>query len=248
MNCHDAQTCLHGYLDGELDPLMALQYEQHLDECPTCAKGLAAQKALQTEMKADTLYYKASDRLRRRVQSALAQSSRHRGHSWLLLGAAASLLLCIGLGLVMSRLLFSPAKHDLLAQEVVAGHNRSLQLDQRRLVDIPSSDRHEVKPWFEGKLDFAPPVADLAKQGFPLIGGRLDYLDGRPVAALVYQRRKHVINVFVWPDAANKDAPLRSETRQGYHVLSRTNTGMNWWIVSDLDAAELSEFARLLEK
>jgi len=135
---------------------------------------------------------------------------------------------------------------NVLTQEVLASHIRSLM--PGHLVDVTSSNQHTVKPWFNGKLDFSPPVVDLAQQGYPLIGGRLDYVRNKAVAVLVYQHRGHVINLFVWPEGQNEGQGTTSITQQGYHILSWNRSGMSYWVVSDLEEAQLQEFVRLVQQ
>ena len=162
MNCRDAQTMMHGYLDGELDPSVSLQYQQHVGDCPACSKALAEQQAIQATMKADSLYFKAPVDLRNRLQVSLKKQcgppSRRLAirSPRILLAAAACVAVCIGLGFLMARFLFVPSADRRLAQEVASAHIRSLQVP-KRIVDIPSSDSHVVKPWFNGKLDFRRP-------------------------------------------------------------------------------------------
>lgn len=183
----------------------------------------------------------APDELRRRVHAAIRERSfRPR---WLAL--AASVLLLIGGGVAGWQLALERTAGRELADEILAGHVRSLM--PGHLTDVLSSDQHTVKPWFNGKLDYSPPVTDFADRGYPLVGGRLDYVASRTVAALVYGRRKHVINVLLWPVSAGTSG-VEIETRQGYHMLHWTRDGYAYWVVSDLALAELDEFATLLRQ
>lgn len=174
---------------------------------------------------------------------AAAVPGRHgvwRGLAWFGTGAATAW----GLALVLLATPVPP--QDALGEAVTANHVRSLMA--AHLADVASSDQHTVKPWFAGKLDFSPPVVDLASDGFPLAGGRLDYLDGRTVAALVYRSGPHVINLFVWPAADAKVQPPAFSTRQGYQLAHWAEGGMQAWAVSDLNAAELRKFASLMRE
>ena len=249
MDCQNAQTLLDTYLDGELDPVRNLEIEEHLHGCARCSQSSSDRRVIRHGLKTESLYFKAPPDLQRRIQRSVRQAanveapSRWLSLSWIKIAAplAAAALVVLLLVPFFNR----PSSDELLTQEVVASHIRSLMANH--LADVPSTDEHTVKPWFNGKIDFSPPVSDLAKDGFPLIGGRLDYLKNRPVAALVYRRDKHVINVFVWPsdNSAPSSAPIK--TQQGYHVIHWENAGSNFWIVSDLEASQLAKFAELLK-
>src|SRR5712671_2111949 len=252
MLCEDVLERLSAFLDDELDPLRSREIQQHLGGCPGCTRALDQMKALAGRLREEAPYYRAPDSLRARVsRAAWSDASRGRvpgrrlglaARGWL--GAAAAVLVVIGGTWIVTSLRQGRAGFGSIEREVVSSHIRSLMASH--LTDVASTDQHTVKPWFNGKLDFSPPVSDLSTSGYPLIGGRLDYLHGRPVAALVYQRRKHWINMFVWPDEGVADSETPPRTQQGYHVIHETHGGMDYWIVSDLNSEELSAFARLL--
>jgi anti-sigma factor RsiW len=249
LNCRETQTLVQGYVDGELDLVKSLEIEQHLQECPACAQAHASLQAVRAAIKNSSLYFQAHPGLERRVQSsvrgAIPADRTPRVSPRRLLAVAASLALIMAAGWGLVRALPARSDEAFLTRELVASHVRSQMLPSHRF-DVASSDPHTVKPWFEGKLDFAPPVKDLADQGFPLVGGRLDYLHNRPVAALVYQRRKHSLNLFIWPSASGSEGATTTVTRQGYRLYQWTQSGMTYWAVSDLNDRELQEFVRLI--
>jgi len=246
VSCVDKQARIDAHLDGELDAMASLEMEAHLKTCPACAQVYANHQALREALSGPAFSYRAPDALRRRIRAALpSRGESEEARPWILgrwLGLAAAMAVAIILAVVLIPALKGPSAGDLLAQEVVSSHIRSLM--GAHLTDVPSSDQHTVKPWFDGKLDFAPPVRDLVGQGYPLVGGRLDYLNGRPVAALIYQRRQHFINLFIWPSQAGvSDALDRAAPRQGYNLLHWTQGGMAFWAVSDVNPDDLREFA-----
>ena len=255
MNCELTQRYVPGYLDGELDLVRTIEMESHLKGCPACAQELETLKALRAALQRSSLAYAAPSALRDRIQTSLRASSMADVQErkltwpslniWQLAGAFALLVLISITGWQLTARLRAPSGDQQLAAEVLASHVRSLEANH--LMDVASTDQHTVKPWFDGKLDFSPPVEDLASDGFPLVGGRLDYLEGREVAALVYQRRKHFINVFVWPDASGTNSTKPIESRQGYNIMKWSRGGFQFWAISDVSAPDLTEFIRLLQ-
>ncbi len=259
MSCPENETLIHGYLDGELDLGSALRFEAHMKECAACAQAVENHKALSRTLKSGPFYFGASGDLEQRIRTALVESTSTRilpaastrqtttwklpRLSWAILGVAASSALAAIVAVRFVPKPQNPTPDQLLAQEVLASHVRSLMANH--LTDVPSSDQHTVKPWFDGKLDFSPPVVDLSAQGFPLVGGRLDYLDDRPVAALIYQRRKHFINLFIWP--STEQSAQQAVMRQGYNLIHWTHSGMTYWAASDLNYSEFGDFVRLVQ-
>ncbi len=248
MTCEEIHSLLSPYADGELDLVRSMEIDKHVEECSACAAALTRMRSLSSALGDPRFYYDAPTHLRQRLNASIRSSTEPRRWGvWrpiLTTAAAAALLLIAGWG-AMRGLSVSTAD-ERLAREVVSSHVRSLLWDKHR-VDVESSDRHTVKPWFVGKVDVAPEVKDLAQQGFPLVGGRLDYLDDRSAAALVYQREKHVINVFVWR-TVEKDRTPEALDRQGYHLIHWVDNGRMFWVVSDLNSRELWDFAELLRK
>ncbi|OWK45333.1 hypothetical protein FRUB_01664 [Fimbriiglobus ruber] len=225
-----------------------IEIDGHLAECAECAAREKSLRSLRTAASSPTLYHRAPAGLAARIRLTMPPVTRKRRRLSLRLAAtAAGVLLLIGatatVAVLMSR---AGGTDDRLAERVVVGHVRSLQVEH--LTDVASSDRHTVKPWFLGKLDFSPPVPDLASQGYPLSGGRLDYLADRPVAALVYHRRLHAINLFTWPAANDEEESVRGLSRQGFHVRHWQRAGMTYWAVSDLNDQELDTFVQLFRE
>jgi anti-sigma factor RsiW len=246
VNCDDTQRLLHAYADGELDLSAALALEQHLEECEACGRAHAELRGLRASLAGGAPYFEPPPGLRDRIRSAVrgaAEAPRPpRALPWRWLAIAASLAFLSLAGWDSIRLLTPRPADDLLMRELVGSHVRSQMLASHR-VDVESGDQHTVKPWFEDKLDFSPPVPDLKEHGFELLGGRLDYLGGRPVAALVYRRRQHHINLYVWPSPDAAGAPTTSRNR-GFSLCRWTQGGLTFSAISDVNEADLQEFAR----
>jgi anti-sigma factor RsiW len=248
MSCDDAHMLLDAYVDGELDLVRGIEIEKHMEGCQDCARTVENLRALGSAMPSGGLYYQPPASLGPRLEKALQRAGRSEARpkrfGWQLIALAASLLLAVYLVARLSPGIPHDASSNLVAQETLDSHLRSLM--PGHLTDVQSTDQHTVKPWFNGKLDYSPPVTDFAPQGFPLTGGRLDSLNGRAVAVLVYQRRQHLLNVYVWPASGVPDAGVSESARQGYNMLHWTRAGLNWWVVSDLNRDELNSFANLL--
>ena len=249
MSCDFTRTVLHGYMDGELDATGAAEFERHLESCRECTSALGAEESLRSSLQRSGLYENAPVALRKKIRAGLdaatASSAATRITVWRWLAVAAAILIVASVSWFAGpRFQNSAASAPFTAAEIVDAHVRSLQ--PGHLTDVVSTDQHTVKPWFDGKLAFVPPVMDYRDEGFPLVGGRLDVLDGQNVAALVYSRRKHIINVFVLP-TKEPDTPIHPPgSRQGYQWVHWRHQGMEFCAVSDVSASDLHELAQLI--
>jgi anti-sigma factor RsiW len=245
MTCDEAKILLHALLDNELDAGHAREVEDHIASCPACAAELATQREMQRVLADTKLRYTAPAGLRARIEASLPQPQRQPSRRSVLrgfaMGSAVSALAASGVVAVVLR----QDDQQRILSEVVSAHLRSLQAGH--LIDVVSTDQHTVKPWFNGKLDVAPPVIDLTAQGFTLVGGRLDYVDARAIGAVVYRRRQHVINLFVAQTASTEHRPPKTQTMQGFNCRRWGERGLNFWAVSDIGSDELTEFVDKFE-
>lgn len=239
MNCHDAGRMLDAYLDEELTAAEASSIASHLEGCVACRERLEALEAL-GHLVRRVPYHSAPPRLRAAVVSVPRRAHR----KMTTLAWAASVTLAVALGASAFRARQTEQTTAVLAEAVVNQHVSALM--SGHLYDVESSNQHTVKPWFQGKLDFSPPVSDLTSAGFPLIGGRVDSIAGRSVAALVYQRRNHMIHVFVWP-AVDRTTTEDARSIRGFQERHWRHADLSLWAVSDLNAQELHEFVQAFE-
>jgi mycothiol system anti-sigma-R factor len=251
MSCDFSGTLLHAYLDGELDAMGAAEFERHLETCRECTATLGAAESLRSSLQHAQLYETAPAGLRKKIRAELKVSAGKASGSsvaaWRWLAVAAAILLVTGVAwFALPHFLATSMQSSVTSTEIVDAHIRSLQAGH--LTDVASTDQHTVKPWFDGKLEFIPPVHDFMDEGFPLLGGRLDVLGERNVAALVYGRRKHFINVFVWP-TKEPDTPIHPPgSRQGFQWVHWRHQGMEFCAISDVSAQDLHELAQLFIK
>jgi len=239
MNCQQARPLVELYADGELDASAVLDLDQHLQSCPACAREWRDLQELKRALRQDALFFPAPEGLRQQVRAALPARPRpapaRPAWSWNWLSAALAGTTAVCAGLLAMLLLSRAPSEQQLSGEIVSSHIRSLMAGH--IVDVESTDQHTVKPWFNGKVDFSPPIKDLAPQGFPLVVG------GHDAAALVFHRQKHIINLFIWPSKSPDSPPAAMKPQQGYHVIHWASDGMAFWAVSDLNEKELLEFA-----
>lgn len=244
MDCARASELLHGYIDNELDALHVREFEAHLESCPSCHAEYEQQLKLRSLLQAQAPRYGAPAHLRRKILAGMRPTRRAWSlrewipTGWLQLGGALATAVVVSSAVTYYSVVASNGER--VVDEVVASHVRSLVTNH--LTDVASSDQHTVKPWFNGRVDFAPLVKDLSENGFPLVGGRLDYVDGRPVAALLYRHRQHWISVFMWPDRPGKDTAPRRFSRSGYSIAQWTANGLRFYVVADIASPELGEF------
>jgi mycothiol system anti-sigma-R factor len=271
VNCEEMKNLMDAFLDGELDPITSQKVEQHLRDCPKCEQAYEVETAMAHAIGQAAPYYKAPLELRERIQFSLreaigAPTSRDAATEgqlpvrrpeavrrgvfldipWNWLALAAAIVLGAIIGSTLLPRLQQPGSDQFLATQLIANHVRSLMADH--LTDVASSDQHTVKPWLDTKLDFAAPVLDLSGDGFPLVGGRLDYLDNHSAAALVYQRRKHFINLFIWPTTPADSKTQTTMAREGYHLVHWADGDFTYWAVSDVNLGDLQSFKQLFEQ
>ncbi|MEO9189927.1 MAG: anti-sigma factor [Acetobacteraceae bacterium] len=244
MECDRAARFLAGFADGALGPWRRWRLARHVDACAPCAGRLEELRAMSTALREHLDYHRAPPGLAARIGTSLARepgiAPARRRLVWpSFAGAGLGGALA---GALLMMLLIQPGPSQPMLNALIDSHVRSLMADH--LTDVLTSDRHTVKPWLSARIDVSPPVVDLAAQGFPLIGGRLDYIDGHRAAVVVYRHDKHIINMFTWASPGRPDAPPRTEARQGFNIVSWRAGGITYNAVSDLEADQLMAFVR----
>jgi anti-sigma factor RsiW len=244
LNCRDVEMFLDVLIDGELEMPTIIELKRHIQSCADCDSQYGARLAIRSSIRTGSLSYVAPHSLRKRVEGVIRSSGEQKRAQrprwsipvWLGVAASAAIVAIVAIRTI-------PPPQGQLKTEVIDSHVRSMMANH--LVDVASTDQHTVKPWFSTQLDFSPPVGDFNEAGFHLIGGRLDYIDHHTVAALVYRRNQHVVNVLIWPARETAATGQRSFER-GFFVVRTNHAGLDYWIVGDLNADELTKLANLL--
>ena len=249
MTCRETKNLLNAYVDGELDSAGSIAVETHMRGCASCLADGENLHGLSTAIENASLRFKVPLRLNRDVRAAIRAANpeaRSFVFYWRWASVLASAVLVIAVTWAGTAHWARSSEETLLLNAIVSSHIRSMMANH--VTDVSSSDSYAVEPWFSGKLDYSPPAKDLTEQGFRFIGCRLDYLDNRPIAALVYQRSRQVINLFVWPSNSPAFSEPQQLARQGYNLIHWTRSGMTYWLISELNFTELNECARLLKE
>ena len=253
MSCQRAQELIHGFVDGELNGPQTEEVERHIDHCEDCKLEYGTQITLRSSFQDTSLYYRAPTHLKKSIRASLEKEvsanvpRRAFRWGWAFVGVSLTVLLAIGIVWKIVPLFIHPSPDELLGQEIVTDHVRSLQMPNH-LAAVISSDQQTVKSWFNSKVDFSPPIRDFVDRDFRLYGGRLDDLNNKTVATIIYQRRSHYINLYVWPAEHQHTTDAVTTQREGYNLIHWTTSGLNCWAISDLTNAELRDFADLVQK
>ena len=250
MQCDRARRLLPQWIDGALRPMPRWLVARHVEHCAACAAQLEELQAMQAAIRSNLPYHRAPPGLSARIGAMLPREEVPApSRSWIRMPAFAfagtgfaGALAGVALTLVV---LGGRTSDDAVVQSVIGDHVRSMMADH--LTDVLTSDQHTVKPWLSARLDVSPSVRDLKDQGFPLIGGRLDYVDGHPAAAVVYRHARHIINLFAWASPGKPDTGFHDESSQGFNIVTWRRGGVTYYAVSDVEADQLAEFARLVE-
>ncbi|MFZ1081483.1 MAG: anti-sigma factor [Candidatus Kryptoniota bacterium] len=251
MNCEQVDLLIHGYLDEELDVKTSMEISEHIEQCGRCANNLSTFTNQSKALKSDELYYHPSQDFRKRVYSAIRKERRPWYSSdesrWRVPALALSLVVLFAIVWAIGPLSHGISGHDDLIQtEILDSHVRALLSDH--ITDVLSTDQHTVKPWFNDKIDYSPDVKNLDAEGFILIGGRLEYIDGKPVAVIVYRRAKHIIDLYSWPEPESHETSSKLATIRGYHMITWNSSNSTYCVVSDVEEGQLEEFREQLGK
>ncbi len=250
MDCEQTKILIDAFIDNELDIPNSLEVERHIHACQSCSNVYKNYLVIQSALKNEEMYFSPPTELKEKIADSIKSSEKKQVNTktsmYLWQGAAAVFASTAIFLLIVTLFRSSSSPEEQVTEQIVNNHMRSLM--PNHLTDVQNSDQHTVKPWFNGKLDFSPPVADLSAQGFTLVGGRLDYINGQPVAAIVYQRKSHYINLFFWFSDNKDNVTKKASVSRGFNLIHWTNGNRNYWAVSDINLTELDEFITKIQE